>query len=243
MSSVTWNTIIGYKSANTPKIELIHMDDNLIKFVLSGVDVSIANALRRVMIAEVPTLAIDIVKIEINSSPLHDEFIAHRLGLIPLTSGKCRQIFTPWRDCLCKNGCVYCTVRFNLDEKNNSIIHKTITSNHLARHSNDPTHDNVNAITPKVFKTSEEEDILGAKKEELSDPGIIITKLGQGQELKLEAIARMSIGKEHAKWSPCAAATFKPKPIVRINNTIKQQLTTQQIKEIKESCPEKVFGL
>lgn len=53
----------------------------------------------------------------------------------------------------------------------------------------------------------------------------------------------MSIGKEHAKWSPCAAATFKPKPIVRIDNNIKQLLSSQQIKEIKESCPEKVFGV
>lgn len=133
MSSISWNSIIGYKSALKPKIDLIHMDDNIVKFILSGVDVSIANALRRVIIAEVPTLAIDIVKIELNSSPLHDEFISHRLGLIPLISTKCRQIFTPWRDCTCKNGCAHCTVRFTLNESNNTNNHRNITSNHLVR--------------------------------------------------------------------------------------------------------------
>ena len=71
---------------NNPKIELQTMSNDVIKFVLLQSDTSMANALRRIIIAEVPTIAIDLVEITTNTSVLHDEFLCHRLGLIPLIS-------------------------------------------------------------------------------------------------------------------------------------------------------------
>lgn len=67
-----------------PKIEIQELRDDFIKFELSETDASVANAIRRVMISEVPTLAIDLVSIEVNTSVMTDEFLAHRLGMIPL---------------------------------------------------------------------------------------------------------------------------------------------------------------
>lgn len=60
--------------------------DNFIRFRLKNVSLAYANALRRIIISEVPTMAIEFVKLLENTSPLHDEFISHRLGLIPLYS-------------------------------------------------------------------------------------------------------------------------------------------------------------
>jgi len=53
-------------------------------FEVSGVNSSFLNALRRVAINEVPTLAIEDVEFKKNNSGLYDEVIAHRLGLLPL---------------------------------------------------------------------------------------------------------------------------------------------------------------
>ena len=67
-------------------IKILKHTEDCIQFLVTGIEVPLANALRRVMIADVPTVAIELVQFEVNTTVLHDEMIAHRLGLIPLTS-------------------------------------------------------------------------------------------------------------------------------------------------------------
>lgn len=55
-----------------------------IEFDLIGCYPSIANAFRRLIISEVPSMAIEKVYITNNTSIIQDEVLAHRLGLIPL---------------------------------------------------------------------------------------------------------------------------------------------------------------
>jgi DNA-directed RNA polymerase I and III subunit RPAC1 len=57
---------------------------NDLVFELINVDASFANALRRILLAEVPTVAIEKVYMWNNSSIIHDEVLAHRMGLIPI---------------------------------------------------------------------------------------------------------------------------------------------------------------
>ncbi|GJV02096.1 DNA-directed RNA polymerases II, IV and V subunit 3 [Tanacetum coccineum] len=102
-----------------PTIKIRELKHDYAKFELRNTDASVANALRRVMISEVPTIAIDLVEIEVNSSVLGDEFIAHRLGLIPLTSERAMSMRFS-RDCDACDGdgqCEFCSVEFHLRAK------------------------------------------------------------------------------------------------------------------------------
>ena len=69
-----------------PEIKILELSKYVMKFELLNTDLSIANSLRRIIIAEIPTMAIDLVEVKENTAALHDEFIAHRIGLIPITS-------------------------------------------------------------------------------------------------------------------------------------------------------------
>ena len=68
------------------EVTFIDRDDGSARFLVRGVTPAFANGIRRAMIADVPTLSIDTVRVIENSSVMFDEQIALRLGLVPLTT-------------------------------------------------------------------------------------------------------------------------------------------------------------
>ncbi|NHN48957.1 DNA-directed RNA polymerase subunit D [Halostella sp. JP-L12] len=67
-------------------VEFIEREDRSARFLVRGVTPAFANGIRRAMIADVPTLSVDTVRVIENSSVMFDEQIAHRLGMVPLTT-------------------------------------------------------------------------------------------------------------------------------------------------------------
>lgn len=68
------------------KLKTISTEELTGKFLVEEVTPAYMNAIRRFGIAYVPTLAIEDVEIVANDSVLYDEVLAHRMGLIPLTT-------------------------------------------------------------------------------------------------------------------------------------------------------------
>ncbi|RQG98335.1 DNA-directed RNA polymerase subunit D [Natrarchaeobius oligotrophus] len=67
-------------------VEFVERDDREARFLVRGVTPAFANGIRRAMIADVPTMAIDTVRFVENSSVMFDEQLALRLGLVPLST-------------------------------------------------------------------------------------------------------------------------------------------------------------
>ncbi len=163
----------------------------LLRFIITNTLPAFANALRRIIIAYVPTIAIEEVIMVENTLPMFDEYIAHRLGLTPLNSDIDDLEFQETCSVCGGTGCSNCTVSLTLTMETDKNTNLTIYSRDLV--SNDP----------RVYPVSDD---------------IPIMRMGSNQRLILEAIARFGTGKEHAKFQPTSSIGYQYMPIIEIHS-------------------------
>jgi len=194
--------------------KIIQVGDNYMEFYIEDIETHILNAVRRAILTEVPTLAIHEVIIHQNTSSLYDEVIAHRLAMIPLIVDK--EEIDLLGECSCRNPsierCYKCTARLRLAAKNTSKK-KIIT------------------IYAKDIEPIDKKSVRPVIGE------IPILKLGPGQEIEIEMIAKVGRGKDHAKWQPTSTLGYKPIPIVKVSEDC------EGCPACVEACPKDVLKL
>lgn len=206
-------------------------------------DLSLANALRRIMIAEVPTVAIESVLVKDNTSVIQDEVLAHRLGLVPI---KCDPAWLEWKS-KDETASEKNTIVFTLDvtcyvNEEGEVVNEKVKSSHLKwlPGGSDmgrtggvaPADGTPNDGTPNVdneytkFETSQR-DVLAARGWDENTDGaprpvhedILLVKLRPKQRIRLEAHCVKGEGCDHAKFSPVATCWYRLYPSLRISES------------------------
>lgn len=203
-------------------------------------------------------MAIELVEIEENTSVLCDEFLAHRLGLIPLISGPIVNKFrteaevrlaAPFPRLICAALRTRHTLLFPDSRPRHSA--SSLSPPRLSQWGDagweTGGEDIPDSVTFRLDVHNTDEVDMRVTSNHLQideefpsvrplnyDPtardaeGIVIMKLAPNQAIKLTATVAKGIGKDHAKFQPVAPAVFRYKPIVRINQALMDTLTDDQ---------------
>lgn len=201
-------------AAVIPKVENFSKpDERELEFDMFGIDPAVLNSVRRVIMSEVATVAIERVLIANNTSPIPDEVLAHRLGLVPLfVNPKKLKMLSDHSD---------------LDERNHLKFHLKVD----AREKTTVLSNDI-----KWIPVGSQAEDLGPV---LLEKDIILVKLAPGQQLDMELIATKGIGQEHAKWNPSSCAMYKH--LLRI--TLKKNLKGDEARKVQEFFSPGVIGI
>ena len=204
-------------------------------FDLTGVDASVANALRRIMLAEVPTVAIEHVYIEMNSSIIHDEVLAHRLGLVPIAVDPRLFDFRAEEE--------------EANSANTLVFSLDITCVRPEGKAGEPTPLPGGGTAPYTLHVyardllwcpqGDQEERFGANGVRPAHEDILLAKLRPGQSIKLECHCQKGVGKDHAKFSPVATASYRLMPAIELLKPVEGDDATALV----EMCPMKVFDI
>ncbi|XP_043696445.1 DNA-directed RNA polymerases I and III subunit RPAC1-like isoform X1 [Telopea speciosissima] len=229
------------------RVEVIRLTEDDMEFDMIGIDPAIANAFRRILIAELPTMAIEKVLIANNTSIIQDEVLAHRLGLIPIKVDPRLFEYMSENDTPNEKNTLVFKLHVKCKKGDPRLTVKTDTlkwlpngSEFLLASENPASNP---ASKPKTYTSFTcSQDSLPEFSDQPIAPkhnDIILAKLGPGQEIELEAHAVKGIGKTHAKWSPVSTAWYRMLPEV----VLLQEVEDEKAEELVKKCPVNVFDI
>lgn len=225
------------------KVVVNKLTEDEMEFDMIGIDASLANAFRRILIAEVPTMAIEKVLVADNTSVIADEVLAHRLGMVPLKADprlfeylsendvpKERNTIVFKMEVSCLKGSPRRTVK-------SDQLKWLPNGSELQMASHNPSAKPKSYTSFSCSQSSLPEFSKNPPRVKHDD--IILAKLGPGQAIELEAHAVKGMGKIHAKWSPVATAWYRMLPEVVLLKEIKNEAAENLVSK----CPVKVFDI
>ncbi|XP_011139530.1 DNA-directed RNA polymerases I and III subunit RPAC1 [Harpegnathos saltator] len=203
------------KFQKTMRIEVVQDKDNVLEFDMIGCSSALVNAFRRILLSEVPSMAIEKVYVINNTSVVQDEVLAHRLGLIPLRADPRLFEYPPSngrkddevsdQDTLRYELKVACTKNPQKSQdsqlpeeiyKNSSVYSKDIKWVPIGRQA-------------EMFPN-------GAEQLGVLENDILISKMRPGHEIHVYMHAFKGISKDHAKYSPLSIATYRLLPNIEL---------------------------
>ncbi|KAF6746738.1 DNA-directed RNA polymerase [Ephemerocybe angulata] len=210
----SWDLEI-FKKNLTVKVQ--RLSQHSIDFDLVGVDASIANAFRRIMLAEVPTVAIEHVYVWDNTSVVVDEVLAHRIGLVPLNVDPSLVLSRDGAD--------------DQPTDRNTIVFKLdVTCERKPNPPKGSTSPDELYLNHEVLSShltwepaGEQTDVFAGRPPAPINPNIVLTKLRPGQAVNMELHAVKGVGKDHAKFNPVATASYRLLPHIKIKKPIPPQ--------------------
>lgn len=206
-------------------------------FDIVNIDAPIANAIRRILLVEVPTIAIEIVRFHNNTSIIHDEMLAHRLGLIPLRIDPRPFEIRNKGDAVTFRNTIKFRLRVRCD------FNRTAPNDSEAPPSVLYTNPKVmsSAIQHVPFPSAEAQQaaMFGDTPPAPVDDNILLCKLRPGQEIDMDIEATKNIGREHAKWSPVCTAAYRMLPEI----ALRKKLSGEAARTLVNMCPSKVFDI
>lgn len=192
-----------------------------------GCSAALANAFRRLMLSEVPSMAIEKVYIYNNTSIIQDEILAHRLGLIPLRADPLLFQYKSADDTN-DEGTENDTLDFDLKFKCTKKTGDSSTRNQ-----------NVYSSQIKWLPKGKQSSIFKENDVAPIHDDILISKMRPGHEMDLKLIAVKGLGKDHAKFSPVATAYYRLLPEIRLNRIV----TGDDAKLLQKCFSPEVIGI